>query len=240
MAHAELGVCVADKPENSQETGYQGTQSKSIESPSIEHYPAPLSPCLLIPAMVSCPTRACVETLSLLSLLKFPLEASLICRLSLPGSRVSGQKKIHHVIVLCVRSHKKKKPTLGSGGPSLGPALLSTPGPDTDFPSFSGIVWPMGNVGNIGQNDSKTYGSSRRYSSLFTWVISLGPKPRPSREVKAQNSVIRRPRLWLSSPFVSPGLAQTSAVPLHTQSTAPHRGAPQPHSPQGIVNSEKR
>lgn len=139
-----------------------------------------------------------------------------------------------------MRSHKKKKPTLRSGGPSLGPALLSTPGPDTDFPSFWGIVWPMGNVGNIGQSDSKMYGSSRGYSSLFTWVVFLGPKLRPSREVKAQNSVIRRPRLWLSSPSVFPGLAQTSAVPLHTQSTAPHQTAPQPHGPQGIVNSEKR
>lgn len=95
----------------------------------------------------------------------------------------SEKKKIHSVMVLFVRNHKNKKSTLRSGGPSLGPALLSPPGPNTDFPSFWVNVWFMGDVGNMGQSDPKIHGSTKTYSSHWTWAVSLKLKPGPSQEV---------------------------------------------------------
>lgn len=55
VAHAALGVCVADKPENSQETGYQGMQSKSIGSPQYWTLPS---------SIISLSTNTCHGLLS--------------------------------------------------------------------------------------------------------------------------------------------------------------------------------
>lgn len=73
VVHAELEVCVADKPENYQEAGYRGMRSKSIGSPGTPPrsiVPLPPHTChgLLSP-------KSLWETLSSLNLFKLPLEA---------------------------------------------------------------------------------------------------------------------------------------------------------------------
>lgn len=90
----------------------------------------------------------------------------------------------------------------------------------------------MGNVGNIGQSDP------RRYSPHFTWVVSLRPKPRSSGEVKAQNTVIKGPRLWPEPsqlvPFCLPRVGTEVRRTTDPQSTAQPWAAPQPMVPRAL------